>query len=144
VDPKDLEISTFCSSSAGGQHMQKNETAIRIIHKPSGIVVTCQDERSQAQNKLRAMEVLRAKIYQAEVERAQAERSGMRKGQVGSGDRSEKIRTYHFPESRITDHRIKFTVHNLNTFMDGDIQSMLDGLVQDDQARKLAESDEAA
>ena len=144
VDPKDLEISTFCSSSAGGQHMQKNETAIRIIHKPSGIVVTCQDERSQAQNKLRAMEVLRAKIYQAEVERAQAERSGMRKGQVGSGDRSEKIRTYHFPESRITDHRIKLTVHNLNTFMDGDIQLMLDGLVQDDQARKLAESDEAA
>ncbi len=144
VDPKDLEISTFCSSSAGGQHMQKNETAIRIIHKPSGIVVTCQDERSQAQNKLRAMEVLRAKIYQAEVERTQAERSGMRKGQIGSGDRSEKIRTYHFPESRITDHRIKLTVHNMNTFMDGDIQVMLDGLVQDDQARKLAESDEAA
>ncbi|MEI7575742.1 MAG: peptide chain release factor 1 [Armatimonadota bacterium] len=144
VDPKDLEISTFCSSSAGGQHMQKNETAIRIIHKPSGIVVTCQDERSQAQNKLRAMEVLRAKIYQAEVERTQAERSGMRKGQIGSGDRSEKIRTYHFPESRITDHRIKLTVHNMNTFMDGDIQLMLDGLVQDDQARKLAESDEAA
>jgi len=144
VDPKDLEISTFCSSSAGGQHMQKNETAIRIIHRPSGIVVTCQDERSQAQNKLRAMEVLRAKIYQAEVERTQAERSGMRKGQIGSGDRSEKIRTYHFPESRITDHRIKFTVHNMNTFMDGDIQLMLDGLVQDDQARKLAESDEVA
>jgi peptide chain release factor 1 len=144
VDPKDLEISTFCSSSAGGQHMQKNETAIRIIHKPSGIVVTCQDERSQAQNKLRAMEVLRAKIYQAEVERTQAERSGLRKGQIGSGDRSEKIRTYHFPESRITDHRIKLTVHNMNTFMDGDIQLMLDGLVQDDQARKLAESDEVA
>lgn len=144
VDPKDLEISTFCSSSAGGQHMQKNETAIRIIHKPSGIVVTCQDERSQGQNKLRAMEVLRAKLYQAEVERAQAERSGMRKGQVGSGDRSEKIRTYHFPESRITDHRIKLTVHNLNTFMDGDIQVMLDGLLQDHQARKLAETDEAA
>jgi peptide chain release factor 1 len=144
VDPKDLEISTFCSSSAGGQHMQKNETAIRIIHKPTGIVVTCQDERSQTQNKLRAMEVLRAKIYQAEVERANAERAGMRKGQVGSGDRSEKIRTYHFPESRITDHRIKLTVHNLNTFMDGDIQTMLDALIQDDQARKLAESDEAA
>jgi peptide chain release factor 1 len=90
------------------------------------------------------MEVLRAKIYQAEVERTQAERSGMRKGQIGSGDRSEKIRTYHFPESRITDHRIKFTVHNMNTFMDGDIQVMLDGLVQDDQARKLAESDEVA
>jgi peptide chain release factor 1 len=144
IDPKDLEISTFCSSSAGGQHMQKNETAIRIIHKPTGTVVTCQDERSQAQNKLRAMEVLRAKILQLEIEKANAERSGMRKGQVGSGDRSEKIRTYHFPESRITDHRIKVTVHNLNAFMDGDIQTMLDALIQDDQARKLAESDEAA
>lgn len=144
IDNKDLEISTFCSSSAGGQHMQKNETAIRIIHKPTGLVSTCQDERSQAQNKLKAMAVLRSKLLQMEQERAASERAGMRKGQVGSGDRSEKIRTYHFPESRITDHRIKFTVHNLNAFMDGDIQTMLDGLIQDDQARKLAESDEAA
>lgn len=143
IDAKDLEISTFCSSSAGGQHMQKNETAIRIIHKPSGLVSTCQDERSQAQNKIKAMDVLRAKIYQMEVEKANAERSGMRKGQVGSGDRSEKIRTFHFPESRITDHRIKMTVHNLATFMDGDIQSMLDALIQDDQARKLLETEES-
>lgn len=143
IDAKDLEISTFCSSSAGGQHMQKNETAIRIIHKPSGLVSTCQDERSQAQNKLKAMEVLRAKIYQMEVEKANAERSGMRKGQIGSGDRSEKIRTFHFPESRITDHRIKMTVYNLATFMDGDIQPMLDALIQDDQARKLLETSEA-
>ncbi|HLO97276.1 MAG TPA: peptide chain release factor 1 [Fimbriimonas sp.] len=142
IDAKDLEISTFCSSSAGGQHMQKNETAIRIIHKPTGLVSTCQDERSQAQNKLKAMEVLRAKIYQMEVEKANAERSGMRKGQIGSGDRSEKIRTFHFPESRITDHRIKMTVHNLATFMDGDIQPMLDALIQDDQARKLLETSE--
>lgn len=144
IDAKDLEISTFCSSSAGGQHMQKNETAIRIIHKPTGLVSTCQDERSQAQNKLRAMEVLRAKLLQMEVEKAQAERSGMRKGQIGTGDRSEKIRTYHFPESRITDHRIKLTVHNLNSYMDGDIQGMIDALIQDDQARKLAEEEEAA
>ena len=142
IDAKDLEISTFCSSSAGGQHMQKNETAIRIIHKPTGLVSTCQDERSQAQNKLKAMAVLRAKVLQLEVERADAERSGMRKGQVGSGDRSEKIRTYHFPESRITDHRIKLTVHNLQGFMDGDIQPMLDALIQDEQARKLAEDDQ--
>ncbi len=139
IDPKDLEISTFCSSSAGGQHMQKNETAIRIIHKPSGIVVTCQDERSQQQNKLKAMEVLRSKVYQAEQERLAAERSGLRKGQVGTGDRSEKIRTYNFPQSRITDHRIGFQEHNLITFMDGDIQSMLDALSQDDQAKRLAE-----
>lgn len=143
VDPKDLEISTFCSSSAGGQHMQKNETAIRIIHKPSGIVSTCQDERSQQQNKLKAMQVLMAKLYQMEQEKLASERAGMRKGQIGSGDRSEKIRTYHFPESRITDHRIKMTVHNLVTFMDGDIQTMLDALVQDEQARKLAEEQEA-
>lgn len=140
----DLEISTFCSSSAGGQHMQKNETAIRIIHKPSQIVVTCQDERSQAQNKLKAMAVLRAKVYQLEQERLTAERSGMRKGQIGSGDRSEKIRTYNFPQSRITDHRIGFQAHNLSAFMDGDIQAMIDALVQDEQARKLAETDEAA
>lgn len=143
IDPKELEISTFCSSSAGGQHMQKNETAIRIIHKPTGLVSTCQDERSQAQNKLKAMEVLRAKLLQMEVEKAQSERSGMRKGQIGTGDRSEKIRTYNFPESRITDHRIKLTVHNLSAFLDGDIQAMLDGLIQNDQARKLAEEEAA-
>lgn len=140
----DLEISTFCSSSAGGQHMQKNETAIRIIHKPSGIVVTCQDERSQAQNKLKAMTVLRAKVYQMEQERLASERAGLRKGQIGSGDRSEKIRTYNFPQSRITDHRIGFQAHNLMTFMDGDIQEMIDALVQDEQAKKLAEAEEAA
>jgi len=144
IKTEDLEISTFCSSSAGGQHMQKNETAIRIIHKPTGIVVTCQDERSQAQNKLKAMAVLRAKVYQVELEKVNSERAGMRKGQIGSGDRSEKIRTYNFPQSRITDHRIGFQAHNLITFMDGDIQDMIDALVQDEQARKLAESDEAA
>jgi peptide chain release factor 1 len=144
IKSDDLEVSTFCSSSAGGQHMQKNETAIRIIHKPSGIVVTCQDERSQAQNKLKAMAVLRAKVYQMELERLAAKRSGMRKGQIGSGDRSEKIRTYNFPQSRITDHRIGFQAHNLITFMDGDIQAMIDALAQDEQARKLAEADEAA
>jgi peptide chain release factor 1 len=144
IKSDDLEVSTFCSSSAGGQHMQKNETAIRIIHKPTGIVVTCQDERSQAQNKLKAMAVLRAKVYQLEQERLHNERSGIRKGQIGSGDRSEKIRTYNFPQSRITDHRIGFQAHNLTAFMDGDIQAMIDALVQDEQARKLAEDDEAA
>lgn len=143
IDPKDLEISTFCSSSAGGQHMQKNETAIRIIHRPTGLVSTCQDERSQAQNKIKAMAVLATKLLAMERERANAERAGLRKGQIGSGDRSEKIRTYHFPESRITDHRIKVTEHNVGAFMDGDLQGMLDALVQDDQARKLAESEEA-
>ncbi len=144
IDLRDLEISTFCSSSAGGQHMQKNETAIRIIHRPSGLVSTCQDERSQAQNKLKAMAVLRAKLLQAKQDDAHAERAGIRKGQIGSGDRSEKIRTYNFPQSRITDHRIGFQMHNMITFMDGDIQPMIDGLVQEEQARKLAEAEDTA
>jgi peptide chain release factor 1 len=137
----DLEISTYRSSSAGGQHMQKNETAIRIVHKPTGIVVTCQDQRSQQQNKLQALSVLRSKIYQAELDKQSSERAGMRKGQVGSGDRSEKIRTYNFPQSRITDHRIGKDMHNMITFMDGDIQDMIDALVQSEQAQKLSEAE---
>ena len=124
--------------------MQKNETAIRIIHKPTGLVSTCQDERSQLQNKLKAMEVLRAKIFQLEQEKLAAERAGQRKGQVGTGERSEKVRTYNFPQSRITDHRIGFQHNNVSAFMDGDIQPVIDALVQDEQARKLAESEEAA
>lgn len=144
IKADDLEVSTFCSSSAGGQHMQKNETAIRIIHKPSGIVVTCQDERSQTQNKLKAMAVLRAKLYEAEQQKLHNERAADRKGQVGTGDRSEKIRTYNFPQSRITDHRIGMSVHNTITFMDGDLQEMLDSLIEEEQARKLAASESAA
>lgn len=144
IKADDLEITTFCSSSAGGQHMQKNETAIRIIHKPSGLVSTCQDERSQAQNKLKAMAVLRAKLYQMEQERLAAERAGLRKGQIGSGDRSEKIRTYNFPQSRINDHRIGYQVNNVNAFMDGDLQDLIDALIQDEQAKKLAEGEQAA
>ncbi len=144
IKAEDIEVSTFCSSSAGGQHMQKNETAIRIIHKPTGIVVTCQDERSQQQNKLKAMAVLRAKLYQREQERLASERSGAIKGQVGSGDRSEKIRTYNFPQSRITDHRIGFQENNINAFMDGDIQELIDALIQAEQAKRLADGDQAA
>lgn len=143
IKPDDLEISTFNSSSAGGQHMQKNETAIRIIHKPSGTVVTCQDERSQQQNKLKAMAVLRAKIYEMEQVRLAKERGAERRSQIGTGDRSEKVRTYNFPQSRITDHRIGKDVHNTITFMDGDIQEMIDALNQEEQARKLAAAETA-
>jgi len=144
IKPDDLEISTFNSSSAGGQHMQKNETAVRIIHKPTGIVSTCQDERSQQQNKLKAMAVLRAKLYEVEQRKVAAERAGLRKDQIGSGDRSEKIRTYNFPQSRITDHRVSVSVHNIPAFMDGDIQELVDALAQQEQARKLAEAEESA
>ncbi len=142
VNEDDLEISTFRASSAGGQHVQKNETAIRIIHKPTGLVVTCQDERSQAQNKLRGIQVLRTKLYQAELEKAQNERSSMRRGQIGTGDRSEKIRTYNFPQSRITDHRIGVSVHNILTFMDGDMQNLIDELVKAEIAQKVADASE--
>jgi len=144
VRDQDLEISTFRSSSAGGQHMQKNETAIRIVHKPTGVVVTCQDERSQQQNKLRAMSVLRAKLYEAEQERIAKERGELRKGQIGSGDRSEKIRTYHFVQNRVTDHRIGMDVFDVPGFMDGDLQKMVDALVAEHQARLLAEAGEQA
>lgn len=144
VRDQDLEISTFRSSSAGGQHMQKNETAIRIVHKPTGVVVTCQDERSQQQNKLRALSVLRAKLYEAEQERIAKERGELRKGQIGSGDRSEKIRTYHFVQNRVTDHRIGMDVFDVPGFMDGDLQKMVDALVAEHQARLLAEAGEQA
>lgn len=141
IKDEDIEFSTFRSSSAGGQHMQKNETAVRLIHKPSGIVVTCQDERSQQQNKLRAMSVLRAKIYQAEQDRLASERGDLRRGLIGTGDRSEKIRTYNFNQSRITDHRIGKDIHNIQGYLDGDIQEMINAMIQDDQVRKLAETD---
>lgn len=140
IDEKDLEISTYRASSAGGQNVQKVETAIRIIHKPTGTVVTCQDERSQTQNKLRALQVLASKLQEAERLKAEQTQAADRRSQIGSGDRSEKIRTYNFPQSRITDHRIGKDVHNTVTFMDGDIQEMIDALIQEDQARKMGEA----
>jgi peptide chain release factor 1 len=142
VDMKmdDLEISTYRASSAGGQNVQKVETAIRIIHRPTGLVVTCQDQRSQTQNKLQALQVMRAKLYQMEQEKLEKERASERRSQIGSGDRSEKIRTYNFPQSRITDHRIGVSVHNTVTFMDGDLQEMIDALVEEEMRRKLEAS----
>ena len=137
IEPDDIEIDTYRSAGAGGQNVQKNETAIRITHKPSGMVVTCQDERSQLQNKDRALAILRAQLYERERRSQQEEMDAVRRSMVRSGDRSEKIRTYNFPQNRITDHRIEHTIYNLAAFMDGDIDDMLDRLIAADQAEKL-------
>jgi peptide chain release factor 1 len=140
IHSDDLQIDTFRSSSAGGQNVQKNETAIRITHRPSGIVVQCQDERSQLQNKERAMTMLRAHLLEREIQAQHDAESQTRKLQLGSGDRSEKIRTYNFPQGRVTDHRINFTVYRMESIMDGDIQEIIDRLNSADQAEKLQSS----
>ncbi len=137
IDPEDLDIDTFRSSSAGGQNVQKNETAVRLTHRPTGLITSCQDERSQLQNKEKAMRMLRAMLLERMIRMQQDEISASRKSMVGSGDRSEKIRTYNFPQGRITDHRIGFSTHNISMFMEGDIQEMIDRLIAADQAERL-------
>jgi len=133
----DLDIETCKSSGAGGQHINKTESAIRIIHKPTGIVVECQDERSQHKNKDKALKILRAKLYDIK-QREQADKiAGERKMQVGTGDRSERIRTYNFPQGRISDHRIQLTLYNLEAFVNGEIDSVIDALATADAAEKL-------
>ncbi len=137
IHADDLKIDTYRSSSAGGQHVQKCETAIRITHIPTGVVVTCQDERSQFQNKDKAMRMLRSRILEAEISRQHEAMSETKKSLVGSGDRSDKIRTYNFPQARVTDHRIGVSLYNINTFMDGDIQDMIDQLIAAEQSEQL-------
>ncbi|MDO8670438.1 MAG: peptide chain release factor 1 [Dehalococcoidia bacterium] len=137
VNPDDLRIDVFCSGGAGGQNVNKVATAIRITHNPTGIVVTCQDERSQLKNKTKAMSVLRARLYDIESRKQQQEVSSARKLQVGTGDRSEKIRTYNYPQDRVTDHRIGMTVHNLPGVLEGQIGDLLDAISAADQAEKL-------
>ena len=137
VNPDDLRIDVFCSGGAGGQNVNKVATAIRITHIPTGMVVTCQDERSQLKNKLKAMAVLRARLYDIEARKQQQEVSSARRLQVGTGDRSEKIRTYNFPQDRVTDHRIGMTVHNLPAVLEGQIGDLLDAIATADQAEKL-------
>ena len=137
IDPTELKIDTFRSSGAGGQHINKTESAIRITHLPTGTVVECQDERSQHKNRDKAMRVLRTRLYEAECAKQQAAIAAERRAQVGTGDRSERIRTYNFPENRVSDHRIKLTLYKLGQFLDGDMDEVLDALATADTAEKL-------
>ena len=145
IDPGDLKIDTFRSSGAGGQHVNKTESAIRITHLPTGVVVECQDERSQYKNKDRAMKILRSKLYEAEQAKQNAAIAAQRRSQVGSGDRSERIRTYNFPQGRVTDHRLTGDVKNfaIDAVINGGLDPIIDALVTADQAEKLAAAGEA-
>jgi peptide chain release factor 1 len=137
IKPDDLKIDIFHASGHGGQNVQKVATAVRITHLPTGLVVTCQDQRSQLQNKIRAMGVLRARLYEIEIEKREREVTESRRLQVGSGERAEKVRTYNFPQDRMTDHRIGMSLHNLPKIMDGDIDAIIDALILEDQSAKL-------
>ena len=137
INQTDLEIETCKSSGAGGQHVNKTESAIRIIHKPTGIIVECQDERSQHKNRDKAMKILRTKLYDMKLRERNEKIAGERKSQVGTGDRSERIRTYNFPQGRVTDHRIGLTLHSIENFINGDIEDMITALINADTAEKL-------
>jgi peptide chain release factor 1 len=137
IDPKDLEIEAYGASGPGGQHMQKNATAIRITHRPTGMVVSCENERSQTQNRTRALAILRARLYELEQEKLEAEVAETRRSQVGTGERSEKIRTYNFPQNRVTDHRIGLTIHRLPDVLDGDLAPFIAELRQQEQEKQL-------
>ena len=140
IPESDIKVDVYRSSGAGGQNVQKNATAIRITHLPTGIVVACQDERSQLQNRLRAMSILRARLYEIAEEKRRADLEADRRSQVGSGERSEKIRTYNYPQNRVTDHRINLSVYNLPAVMEGDIDPFIEELSTRDEAERLASS----
>ncbi|MBI1243641.1 MAG: peptide chain release factor 1 [Alphaproteobacteria bacterium] len=139
IDDKDLRIDIFRSSGPGGQSVNTTDSAVRITHLPSGIVVSQQDEKSQHKNKAKAMKILRARLYEAERARTEAARAAERKGQVGTGDRSERIRTYNFPQGRVTDHRINLTVYEIDRVIEGDLDKFVDALIAEDRAAKLSE-----
>ena len=141
INPNDLRIDTYCASGAGGQHVNKTESAVRITHLPTGVVVQCQDEKSQLKNKEQAMRVIRAKVLELAVEEQRAETAQTRKSQVGTGDRSERIRTYNFPQGRMTDHRIGLTLHKLDFIMNGDLTEMIDALTAADQSERLKQAE---
>ena len=138
INPSDLRIDTFRASGAGGQHVNKTDSAIRITHLPSGVVVECQDERSQHKNKARALSLLKARLLDAEQSKQSAEQAAARKSLVGSGDRSERIRTYNFPQGRMTDHRINLTLYKLDELMQGNLSQVIDPLINEYQAEQLA------
>ena len=137
IDPKDIEMQVYRASGAGGQHVNKTSSAVRLIHKPSGIVVACQEERSQLQNREKCMRMLASKLYEIEQERVESEHTGLRRSQVGTGMRNERIRTYNFPQGRVTDHRIGLTLYRIESVMDGDIEEIINALATADQAEKL-------
>jgi peptide chain release factor 1 len=138
INPADLRVDTYRSSGAGGQHVNKTDSAIRITHLPTGIVVECQDERSQHKNRSRALSLLRARLLEAERQKQAAQQAQERKLQVGSGDRSERIRTYNFPQGRLTDHRIELTLYRLDSIVDGDLDEIIETLAREHQAEELA------
>ena len=139
INPDDLRIDVYRASGHGGQYINKTDSAVRITHIPSGIVVTCQDEKSQLKNKEKAMRVLRARLYEKLQEEKDAAYASDRRAQVGTGDRSERIRTYNFNEGRVTDHRIGLTLYRVDAIVDGDLDEIIDALTLDEQARKLRE-----
>ena len=140
IDPKDLKIDTFRSSGAGGQHINKTSSAIRITHLPTGTVVECQDERSQYKNKDKALKVLKSRLLKEKQDKQASEIAANRKSQVGTGDRSERIRTYNYPQGRLTDHRIGLTLYKLEDILNGNLDEVIDALVTADRAEKLKES----
>jgi peptide chain release factor 1 len=143
INPEDLEIDTYRASGAGGQHVNKTDSAIRITHRPTGTVVACQDDRSQHKNKEKAMKVLRSRIYEAEMAKRQAEESSLRKAQIGSGDRSERIRTYNYPQNRITDHRFNLSLYKLEEITtEGTLNHLIDEILKEDKIRMLSKAEE--